>query len=61
MNKLQELKQIEKLINVKLKSYDDALKNKDYEGATKELNLVIDQLDKLDKNEIKLTTEKILN
>lgn len=61
MDKLTELIEIEKSIDRNLKLYDDAMKKSLYNIASKHLELIDNLLNKMDENEVKLVTEKILN
>lgn len=57
---LEELLKLEKLIDMNLAVYDNAVKNRDDEKAAEHLELITKLVDKLCGNEIKLTTEKVM-
>ena len=57
---LEELKKLEKLIDMNLAVYDNAVKNRDDEKAAEHLELIIKLIDKMDANEVTLTTEKVV-
>ena len=59
MNRIEELQEIEKEIDIKLKLYDKLLSVKDWENASKELDNIEELVDKLDSNEIKIESVNI--
>ena len=57
---LEELKELEKLIDMNLAVYDNAVKNRDDEKAIEHLERITELVDQLCGDEIKLTTEKVI-
>ena len=55
-----ELKKLEKLIDMNLAVYDNAVKNRDDEKAIEHLELITQLVDQLCGDEIKLKTEKVI-
>lgn len=58
--KIEELRKLEKLIDLNLAVYDNAVKNRDDEKAVEHLELISKLVDQLCGDEIKLTTERII-
>jgi len=58
---IETIKEIEEHINFLLETYDLALTEKNYEIVNKTLEVIDYELNKLDKNEVKLSSETFLN
>lgn len=58
---LEKIKDIEMIIDACIEAHDHAVKTKNHKMAAQAIEVINYELDKLDKNEIVLKTEKIVH